>query len=77
MENPAERLSKILDLLGPNMCLELDRVSFGLFFGGELTRETVEIDALKLAKTKNCTVTLDGETAKFRRAYPHKEDSPT
>ena len=36
MDENGHRLGRIVDLLGPNMWLELDRVSFPAFFGRKL-----------------------------------------
>lgn len=69
MEQPLDRLKKILDLLGPGLWLELDQAAFSIFFGGELGNEIAEVPAQKLAELHGCAVALGPKSARFSRAY--------
>ena len=51
MEQPLDRLKKILDLLGPGLWLELDQAAFPTFFDGDLGKKPAEASAKKFA---NC-----------------------
>lgn len=73
MEKPTEHLKRILELLGPNLFLEMDAAAFPRFFGGEIGRESAEIEAMKLADENDCSFRSDGKTARFGRAYPARK----
>lgn len=69
MENPIERLSKIVALIGPGLWLGVDRSAFSLFFNGELSQEVAEIEADRFAMRNGCTCEIDEHGARFSRAY--------
>ena len=70
------RLENIVDLLGPNMWLHLDDVSFSWFFGGPLRQDSDGLaQAGAFADRTGCVFVPDPNagTAKFGRAYFEKD----
>lgn len=65
-----ERLKRAVDLLGPNMWLHLDEVSFPRFFDGPLRQGSPAVErARAFAHEAGCVFVLEPGVAKFGRAY--------
>ena len=80
-EDDLRRLEAITDLLGPNMWLELDRVSFPWFFGHELDSTRAEFrEALRKAKSfakeRRLVFAFDQKRllARFSRKYFERDE---
>jgi hypothetical protein len=78
-KDPLSRLRAIVDLLGPNMWLHLDQVSFPWFFDKSIdvgvdARSAIEA-ATAFAQEHGCTFIFDDQTrvGRFGRAYFKKE----
>lgn len=69
MEQPLDRLKKILDLLGPGLWLELDQAAFPTFFDGDLGNKSAEASAKKFSELHGCSVVINSKSARFSRAY--------
>jgi hypothetical protein len=70
-------LKKVLDLLEPNVWLELDEISFPRFFDGPLRRDSDEFAAAKaFAEQHGAVLVFQGNprVAKFGRAYAKRDD---
>lgn len=70
MVAPLDHLREILERLGPGLSLQLDKAAFPRFFGGDIGRESAEVEAARFAKANGCTFVSDGEVTTFGRAYP-------
>jgi hypothetical protein len=76
-EQARTRLKRIIDLLEPNVWLELDEVSFPRFFDGPLRRGSEAFDAAKaFAERHDGVLVFQGNprVAKFGRAYTKRDD---
>jgi hypothetical protein len=72
-----EHLKKVLDLLEPNVWLELDEVSFPRFFDGPLRRDSEALDAAKAFAKQGGAVAIfqaNPRVVKFGRAYPRRDN---
>jgi hypothetical protein len=70
-EQARAHLKKILDLLEPNVWLELDEASFPRFFDGPLRQKSEEFEAAKAFAKQNGAVLVfltNPRVAKFGRA---------
>ena len=76
-EEAQARLKKVIDLLEPNVWLELDEVSFPRFFDGPLRRDSEAFDAAKAFAERHGAVLIfqgNPRVAKFGRAYAKRDD---
>jgi hypothetical protein len=76
-EQAQTRLKQIIDLLEPNVWLELDEVSFPRFFDGPLRRDSEAFAAAKaFAERHDGVLVFQGNprVAKFGRAYTKRND---
>ena len=76
-EEAQARLKKVIDLLEPNVWLELDEVSFPRFFDGPLRRDSEAFDtAGDFAEQHGAVLIFQGNprVAKFGRAYAKRDD---
>ena len=76
-EQAQARLKKVIDLLEPNVWLELDEVSFPRFFDGPLRRDSEAFDAAKAFAERHGAVLIfqgNPRVAKFGRAYAKRDD---
>jgi hypothetical protein len=65
-------LKKVIDLLEPNLWLELDEISFPRFFDGPLRRGSNALEAAKTFAEQHGAVLVfqsNPRVAKFGRAY--------
>jgi len=70
-------LQKVIDLLEPNVWLELDEVSFPRFFDGPLRRGSDALEAAKVFADQHGAVLIfltNPRVAKFGRAYIKQDD---
>ena len=74
MEAPRVHLQKILDLLTGGLWLEMDQGVFPYYFGGDIGRESAEVEAKRFAESQGCCFLSDGKTVKFGRAYPKRHN---
>jgi hypothetical protein len=66
------RLKEMLDLLEPNVWLELDEISFPRFFDAPLRRDSAAFQAARAFAEQHCAVLVfqgNPRVAKFGRAY--------
>jgi hypothetical protein len=69
MTGPLSHLEKILALLGPGLSLEIDRLGFSQFFGGEIGQESAEAAAKIFAESQQCSFISSKNSGRFIRAY--------
>jgi hypothetical protein len=72
-----EHLKKALDLLEPNVWLELDEISFPRFFDGPLRRDSEAVEAAKAFAKQHGAVAIflsNPRVLKFGRAYPEGDN---
>ena len=77
-EQGRAHLKKMIDLLEPNVWLELDEVSFPRFFDGPLRRDTNAFQAAKAFAELHGAVLIyqtNPRVAKFGRAYPKRDEN--
>jgi hypothetical protein len=70
-------LKKALDLLEPNVWLELDEISFPRFFDGPLRRDSDALEAAKAFAKQHGAVAIflsNPRVLKFGRAYPEGDN---
>ena len=76
-EEAQAHLKKVIDLLEPNVWLELDEVSFPRFFDGPLRRDSEALDTARaFAEQHGAVLIFQGNPrgAKFGRAYAKRDD---
>ena len=76
-EQAQARLKKVIDLLEPNVWLELDEVSFPRFFDGPLRRDSEALSTARaFAEQEGAVLVFQGNprVAKFGRAYVRRDD---
>jgi hypothetical protein len=74
MDAPLDRIEQILTLLGPGLFLQMDHAAFPAFFGGDIRRETAEVQAQHFAKSHGCKFFREGQVATFGMAYSESDN---
>ena len=77
-EQARAHLKKMIDLLEPNVWLELDEVSFPRFFDGPLRRDTNAFQAAKAFAEQHGAIFVyqtNPRVAKFGLAYPKRDEN--
>lgn len=77
-EHARARLKKLVDLLEPNVWLELDEISFPRYFDGPLRRQSAAFDAAKDFAEQHGAVLVflpNPRVAKFGRSSITRDDN--